>query len=224
MLPRVVSNAFGRAGPKLSRHLTSSSHALSASRNSNAALFMAATTFTLCQPIAIAHMMSTCASRPPATADLCDDHEHRLQVADGNAFHSFGQHSSFCGEIVTIKCFENNPLVRATLSEPGEGRVLVVDGGGSLRRALFGDNIAALAVKNGWAGVVIYGAIRDSAVINTMPLGVKALGTNPVKSAKQHPGDRNVVVTFAGVTFKPGHYVYSDSDGIIVSETPLHQT
>ena len=187
----------------------------------------AAATYTFTTTTTPAQMMSSTTSptgktKIPATADLCDDHESTLQVAEANAFRSFGQHRAFGGQIATIKCFENNPLVRSTLSEPGNGRVLVVDGGGSLRRALFGDNIAALAVKNGWAGVIIYGAIRDSEVVDGMPLGVKALGTNPIKSSKQHPGDKDVVVSFAGVTFTPGHYVYADRDGIVVSKAPLH--
>jgi len=201
---------------------------VTSSRTTTLALLLAAsttTTTTIIHPsVTTAHMMSSVPTptKMPATADLCDDHEPRLQVAEGNAFRSYGQHASFGGQIVTIKCFENNPLVRSILSEPGQGKVLVVDGGGSLRRALFGDNIAALAVKNGWAGVIIYGAIRDSAVVDGMPFGVKALGTNPIKSSKQHPGDRDVVVAFAGVTFMPGHYVYADRDGIVVSETALH--
>jgi len=199
---------------------------VTSSRTTPLVLLLAATsTSTIIHPsTTIAHMMSSVPTAPkiPATADLCDDHEPRLQVAEGNAFRSYGQHASFGGQIVTIKCFENNPLVRTILSEPGQGKVLVVDGGGSLRRALFGDNIAALAVKNGWAGVIIYGAIRDSAVVDGMPLGVKALGTNPIKSSKQHPGDRDVVVAFAGVTFTPGHHVYADQDGIVVSERALH--
>ncbi len=190
-------------------------------------LATATTALTSTTPRTQAHMLSTSSPQPttpnmPATADLCDAHEPRLQVAEANAFKSYGQHAAFGGPITTIKCFENNPLVRATLSEPGHGRVLVVDGGGSVRRALFGDNIAALAVQNGWAGVIIYGAIRDSSVVDAMPLGVKALGTNPIKSSKQHPGDRDVPVTFAGVTFVPGHYVYADRDGIVVSATALH--
>lgn len=123
---------------------------------------------------------------------------------------------------LTLFLVSKNNRVRSTLSEPGAGRVLVVDGGGSLRRALFGDNIAALAVKNGWAGVIIYGAIRDSEQIDEMPLGVKALGTNPIKSSKMFPGEKDVKVSFAGVTFIPGQYVYADQDGVVVSEKPLH--
>jgi len=203
---------------------TSSTRVVISSRTTTLALLLAASTANpLCHSTA-AHMMSSVQAVPKmfATADLCDSHEPQLQVAEGNAFRSYGQCASFSGKIVTIKCFENNPLVRTILSEPGNGKVLVVDGGGSLRRALFGDNIAALAVKNGWAGVIIYGAIRDSAVVDRLPLGVKALGTNPIKSSKQHPGDRDVVVAFAGVTFTPGHYVYADQDGIVVSATALH--
>ena len=107
------------------------------------------------------------------------------------------------------------------MASPGEGKVLVVDGGGSMRRAMLGDNLAAKAVSNGWNGILINGCIRDSAEIGTMDIGVKALGTNPRKTIKRNLGEHNVPVRFAGVTFKPGFYLYSDEDGIIVSEKPL---
>jgi regulator of ribonuclease activity A len=120
-----------------------------------------------------------------------------------------------------VRCFEANPLVRACLEEPGAGRVLVVDGGGSKRCALLGDNIAAMAVRNGWAGIIIHGCIRDSADIGRMDLGVKALATHPLKSAKRDAGLRDVPVAFAGVRVAPGDWVYADGDGVLVSPTEL---
>lgn len=134
---------------------------------------------------------------------------------------SFGGHSKFSGRISTIKCFEDNSLVREAVGEPGEGRVLVVDAGGSKRCAMLGDLLAAKAVENGWSGVLMYGLIRDSADINQMALGVKALGTYPLKSVKKGIGERDVTVKFAGVRFVPGHYLYSDEDGIVSSESSL---
>lgn len=120
-----------------------------------------------------------------------------------------------------MRCFDNNPLVRAALGEPGRGRVLVVDGGGSFRCALLGDNLAAMGAKNGWAGVVVNGCIRDSAEIAQIGLGVKALGTHPLKSSKRDPGLRDVPVVFAGVTFTPGAHLHADGDGILVAPTEL---
>lgn len=120
-----------------------------------------------------------------------------------------------------MKCFENNPLVRATLEEKGQGRVLVVDGGGSRRCALLGDNIAAMAVDNGWSGIIINGCIRDSKDISTMDLGVKALATFPLKSSKRDPGLRDVRVAFAGVAVEPGDWIYADGDGVLVSKEEL---
>lgn len=120
-----------------------------------------------------------------------------------------------------MKCFENNPLVRASLEEKGLCRVLVVDGGGSKRCALLGDNIAAMAVENGWSGIIINGCIRDSLDISKMDLGVKALATFPLKSSKRDPGLRDVSVSFAGVTVSPGDWIYADSDGVLVSKEEL---
>jgi regulator of ribonuclease activity A len=154
------------------------------------------------------------------TADLCDEHEGRLQVCEP-VFHSFGGLARFAGEISTIKCFEDNSLVREAVSEPGRGRVLVVDAGGSLRCAMLGDMLAEKAVANDWRGVVMFGLIRDSADIANMSLGVKALGTLPLKSVKKGVGERDVVVRFTGVTFRPGHYLYADEDGVVVSESAL---
>jgi len=154
------------------------------------------------------------------TADLCDHFADTVQIAE-ESFGDFGGNLRFSGAIETVKAFEDNSQVRACVGETGAGKVLVVDGGGSMRRAMLGDQLAAKAVENGWAGVVLNGCIRDSADIAEMDLGVKALGTHPRKTDKRDLGDRNVPVRFAGVTFTPGHYLYADEDGIIVSETPL---
>ena len=159
-----------------------------------------------------------------ATPDLCDAY-------DGNAdaelsvvepmFNAFGGRSAFSGRIATLKLFEDNSLVREALGEPGQGKVLVVDGGGSLRCALVGDQLGELAVKNGWEGIVVYGSIRDSAVIDGQDIGVRALDTHPRKSVKKGAGDRDLTVTFGGVSFRPGEWLYADADGIVVSRIPL---
>ncbi len=154
------------------------------------------------------------------TADLCDDHAESVQICEP-IFSSFGGKARFAGRISTIKCFEDNSLVREAVGEPGEGRVLVVDAGGSKRCAMLGDLLAAKAVDNGWSGVVMYGLIRDSADIAQMDLGVKALGTYPLKSVKKGIGERDVQVKFGGVSFAPGNYLYADEDGIICSESSL---
>lgn len=157
-----------------------------------------------------------------ATTDLCDAHEGKVRIA-APIFRSFGGKTAFYGPIATLKLFEDNGLVRKTLDTPGEGRVLVIDGGGSLRCALLGDQLAALAVKNGWAGVVVWGCIRDSKAISTMALGVFALATHPQKTLKKNLGDAEIPVSFAGITFVPGEWLYADEDGLIVSTSALHQ-
>ena len=154
------------------------------------------------------------------TADLCDEYSDNLQICDPG-FASFGGRPRFGGAISTIKCFEDNSLVREAVGEPGDGRVLVVDAGGSRRCAMLGDMLAEKAVKNGWSGVIMNGLIRDSADIAAMDLGVKALGTHPLKSVKKGVGERDVPVRFAGVYFTPGHFVYADEDGIICSERSI---
>lgn len=154
------------------------------------------------------------------TTDLCDAHSDNLRIM-APIFLDYGGVEAFGGPVSTVKVFEDNSLVRAALEEPGEGRVLVVDGGGSLRCALLGDNLAELGRGNGWAGVVVYGCIRDSADIAGIAIGVKALNTNPLKSVKKGEGDRDVPVTFAGVTVRPGDYLYADEDGIVLSEVAL---
>jgi len=155
------------------------------------------------------------------TTDLCDAHEDEVRVVDP-MFNSFGGRTAFFGRISTLKLFEDNSLVRKTLGSPGENRVLVIDGGGSLRRALVGDQLAALGVKNGWAGVVVYGCIRDSRAIGEMDIGVFALDTHPMKTVKKNVGDEDIPVTFGGVTFTPGEWLYADEDGVIVSAIALH--
>ena len=156
-----------------------------------------------------------------STADLCDAHEDKVRVA-APIFRTYGGKIAFHGRIATLKLFEDNGLVRQTLGTPGNGRVLVIDGGGSLRCALLGDQLAALAVKNGWAGLVIWGCIRDAAAIGTMDLGVLALATHPRKTVKQNLGAAEVPVSFAGVDFHPGDWLYADADGLIVSTSKLH--
>lgn len=154
------------------------------------------------------------------TPDLCDENEGKVKVATP-MFQAYGGKTRFHGQIQTVKVFEDNVFVRDMLSEPGTGKVLVVDGGGSLRCALVGDLIAAMAQKNGWEGIIVYGCIRDSGVINGIDIGVRALNTNPLKSIKQGAGYKNIPVTFAGITFEPGEFVYVDEDGIITSATAL---
>lgn len=154
-------------------------------------------------------------SAATGTADLYDEYEERLESCDLQ-LRQYGGRRVFAGPIATVRCREDNALVKATLATPGEGRVLVVDGGGSLHTALMGDLIAASAVSNGWAGVVIHGAVRDVAALAELDLGVKALGSNPRKSAKTGAGERDVVVSFGGATFTPGAQLVSDDDGVVV--------
>jgi regulator of ribonuclease activity A len=158
------------------------------------------------------------------TPDLCDEFESELGKSVrvvAPMFQRYGARSSFAGEIVTLKVFEDNSLVREAFTANGQGKVLVIDGGGSLRCALVGDQIAILAAKNAWEGVVVYGCIRDSGDINGIDIGVRALNTHPQKSIKKGVGDQNIAVTFGGVTFNPGEFLYADEDGVIVSSTKL---
>lgn len=150
-----------------------------------------------------------------ATADLYDEKGEELQSL-ALQMRSFGGRARFDGTIRTVRCFQDNQLVKDTLQTPGDGAVLVVEGHGSVETALMGDMIAEFAVANGWAGVVIHGAIRDSVAIDQLDLGVKALGTNPRKSAKAGVGEVDVPVVFGGVTFRPGAHLWSDEDGILV--------
>lgn len=151
------------------------------------------------------------------TADLYDEYEERLGSCDLQ-FRRFGARPAFSGRIVTVRCFEDNALLKSILSEPGEGLVLVVDGGGSLHRALMGDVIAGIAAANRWEGVVINGAVRDADALSGIDIGVKALGTNPRKSTKTGAGERDVILEFGECTFTPGATLYSDADGTTVLE------
>lgn len=156
-----------------------------------------------------------------ATTDLSDAHPE-AQVAEP-IFGDFGGEIAFHGAIKTLKVFEDNAAVRATLETPGEGRVLVVDGGGSMRCALVGGMLGELAVKNGWAGIVVFGYVRDSEELAEQAVGIKALGVHPRKSEKGlHSAAADKVVSFAGVNFKPAAWLYADADGIVVSETAIH--
>jgi regulator of ribonuclease activity A len=154
-----------------------------------------------------------------STPDLAD--EAPASMAIELQFNNYGGLSHFAGPAVTIKCHEDNSLVKACVGEPGEGRVIVVDGGGSLRRALLGDMLAEQAAENGWAGLVIFGAIRDVDEIGKTALGVQALGTTPLKTEKLGMGQRDVPVAFGGVTIRPGDYVYADNNGVIISTKSL---
>lgn len=149
------------------------------------------------------------------TADLYDRYGDTLGSCDIQLRQYGGVHA-FAGPAVTVRCFQDNALVKAVVAEPGEGRVLVVDGGGSLHTALMGDLIAGTAAQNGWAGVVINGAVRDVVALRTLPIGIKALGTNPRKSAKTGAGERDVPVSFGDCVFAPGAEVHSDDDGVVI--------
>ena len=154
------------------------------------------------------------------TCDLCDDNPDLVRIVEP-LFTNYGGKKIFHGEIVTVKCHEDNSVLKENVGKPGDGKVMVVDGGGSLRCALLGDMLAAKAAENGWAGIVIYGCIRDVDEIANTDLGVQALRTIPIKSNRQGRGDLNVPVTFGGVTFHPGEYLYADNNGIIVAKEAL---
>lgn len=157
---------------------------------------------------------------PRATADLVDQIGDDVRSCDVQ-FTQYGGRSSFAGTVRTVRCFQDNALLKSVLGEPGDGAVLVIDGDASVHSALVGDLIAELGRSNGWAGIIVHGAVRDAATLRGMDIGIKALGTNPRKSTKTGAGQRDVPVTFGGVTFVPGETVYSDDDGIIVTSQPL---
>lgn len=136
---------------------------------------------------------------------------------------NYGAVRQFHGQVVTIKCHEDNSLVKACVEEPGDGRVIVVDGGGSMRRSLLGDMLAEKAAANGWAGLVIHGVIRDVDQIRETDLGVQALGTCPVKTEKLGMGQRDIPITVGGVDIEPGDYLYADNNGVLISKVPLIQ-
>lgn len=170
----------------------------------------------------------------PSTPDLCDKycldpidsvtpfHKRKVEVARANVFNDFGGKLKFHGQIATVQIKNNNPAVRQMLSEPGHGRVLVVDAFGSLDCGVVGDVLAKMGMDNGWTGVVVYGAVRDTPVLKTLQFGVKAIAPNPMKSSKRDAGETNIPVHFAGCSFVPGYWLYADEDGIIVSPEKLH--
>ena len=153
------------------------------------------------------------------TADISDELDDRARIAKPG-LRRFGGRSRFSGIISTVKCFEDNSLVRTALEEQAEGRVLVVDGGASMNCALLGDMLADMAAKNDWAGVIVNGCIRDSAVIANIDIGVRALAAHPRKSVKRGAGERDVVVRFSDIDFTPGEFVHVDEDGILVTDQP----
>jgi regulator of ribonuclease activity A len=152
---------------------------------------------------------------PRATADLVDEIGPDVRSCDVQ-FGQYGGRAMFAGPISTVRCFQDNALLKSVLSEAGNGRVLVIDGDASLHTALVGDLIAELGRSNGWAGLIVHGAVRDASTLRTLDIGIKALGTNPRKSTKTGDGQRDVAVTVGGVTFQPGEIAYSDDDGIVV--------
>ena len=157
------------------------------------------------------------------TCDLCDAHKNdsdgALRVLPP-VFRSFGARARFAGPVATVKCHEDNSLVKAALDTPGQGRVLVVDGGGSLRRALVGGNLAAAAARNGWAGIVVDGAVRDVAELAACDVGIRALALMPLPTEKRNTGQRDVAVMVQGVTVRPGEWLVADEDGIVVMPRP----
>ena len=150
------------------------------------------------------------------TADLVDDIGPAVRSCD-TQFRQFGARRQFVGVITTVRCFEDNALLKSVLCEPGDGRILVIDGAASVHAALVGDIIAELGRSNGWAGLIVNGAVRDAATLRNLDIGIKALGTNPRKSAKTGAGERDVVVGIGGVEFIPDDVAFSDDDGIIVA-------
>ncbi len=162
------------------------------------------------------------ATQPPrwTTPDLCDAYGDAVRVAEPLLRH-FGGQEAFCGRIATVKCFEDNSKVGESLRAAGDARVLVVDGGGSLRRSLLGDKLVQLAIDNNWAGIIINGCARDIEQVREMPVGVMALASIPRKTEKRGEGRCAIPVEFAGLTFNPDEYIYADANGIIVSAQPL---
>jgi regulator of ribonuclease activity A len=152
--------------------------------------------------------------------DLCDQYGDSLRVLSP-MLKNFGGNNCFHGKISTIKCHEDNSFVADAVREEGDGSVLVVDGGGSLRCALLGDNLAAIAASNSWAGIVVFGCVRDVVALKDISIGIQAIAPHPMKSVKRQVGLRDVEVSFGGVSFIPGQYVYADDNGVIVSEDEL---
>lgn len=155
-----------------------------------------------------------------ATADLCELQIQGLQIAEP-LFRSFAALTAFSGQISTIKVFEDSRPIRTMLEQPGAGRVLVVDGGGSKRCALIDSALAELAIASGWQGILLYGCVRHSQALRSLSLGLMALNVHPMPGSKHDVGERDILITFAGVNFRKDHYLYADCDGIIVAETKL---
>lgn len=160
-----------------------------------------------------------------STCDFCDQHrdatDDALRVIPPG-FQDYGAHVQFCGPVVTIRCYDDNTLVKDAVSSPGEGRVLVVDGGGSLHRALLGGNLATAAARNGWAGVVVDGCVRDKAELQFAAVGIRARALLPMPTARAGQGQRDVMVSLMGIHVRPGEWLYADADGMVVSDKPLH--
>jgi regulator of ribonuclease activity A len=159
-----------------------------------------------------------------ATCDLCDAHKNDASGAFRvlpPVFREFGARHRFAGPVATVKCFEDNSFVKAAVDSPGHGRVLVVDGGGSLRRALLGGNLGAAAARNGWAGVVIDGCVRDVSELAQCQTGIRALASMPLPTEKRNEGQRDLAVHIQGVWVRPGDWLYADEDGMVVSASPL---
>ncbi|HAS6349615.1 ribonuclease E activity regulator RraA [Vibrio sp. IRLE0018] len=154
------------------------------------------------------------------TSALCDIYLDQVDVVEP-MFSNFGGRASFAGQITTVKCFEDNTLIRETLEQDGVGRVLLVDGGGSLRRALVDGELAAIAEENEWEGIVIYGCVREVDELEEMNIGIQALASIPVGASSQGVGEVDVPVNFGGVTFLPEDYLYADTTGILLSQEPL---
>jgi regulator of ribonuclease activity A len=175
--------------------------------------------------IAPNHPRAACAMNPLSTCDLCDEHRNdpaeRFRVLPP-VFRDYGARVRFHGMVATVQCHEDNTSVREAVHSPGQGRVLVIDGGGSLRRALLGGNLAAAAEKNGWAGVVIDGAVRDVEEMRACQIGIRALGLMPLATDKRHPGLTNVSIHVAGVWVHPDEWLVADEDGIVVMAAAPH--
>ncbi|RQO80625.1 ribonuclease E activity regulator RraA [Acidovorax sp. FJL06] len=168
--------------------------------------------------------MSAASIPPFSTCDFCDVHKADASGAFRvlpPVFQSYGGRRAFAGPVSTVKCHEDNTFVKAAVESPGEGRVLVVDGGGSLRRALLGGNLAAAAARNGWAGIVVDGCVRDVAELNAAAVGVRALALMPLPTERRGEGQRDVAVLIQGVWVRPGDWLYADADGIVVSAQAL---
>ena len=152
--------------------------------------------------------------------DICDDFMDRIQVLEP-LYRDFGRREKFSGPVVTVKCFEDNSLVKHLVGTPGEGRVIVVDGGGSLRLAMLGDMLAAQAADNGWAGLLIHGCVRDVEILRTIDLGIRAINCIPVKTDKRGEGQQDIEVQFASARIRPGQFLYADANGVVVADADL---